>query len=822
MIKAFLSHSSKQKGFVSILARMLDETEIEYDMMTFDAGGKNLDEIYKALDRSGVFVFFISKESLESIWVKRELMRAEELLDKQKLKRFLPIIIDKDINYSDPRIPDWIRDYNLKYVSKPSYCCRLIRTSIITATWDLSPLIKKRDLMFVGRNDQIRQFEERYYDHNLPKMVCCIVSGLHSIGRRKFLQHVETKTNIISENYSHHVVSLNVRHSIEDLLSALFGLGFTQLPPERMKNLTTMPLEEKVTLTASLIHELAECKDVLLIEDNNCIVDKRGRLAEWFKDLLKSIKNIKRLALCIVSSSRVFYKDISDIPETFSMDIPELEQFERSALFDQLLKIENIELAEEDHGVISALFTGFPMQVIQTVQLIKQEKISYVLNNLDEIAHFGKIQIEKVIRNNQDTDLIRQMLIFLSKQDAISISALCEIFEDPKEVERCIEQLANCFLVEFVGGAGDYVRLNDIAKDYVQRLGETLNAKYAKNLKEHALKAIQAYAELIERDTSDYVLSLKELLKSGQQIPQEILIPSQYVNAMREVYNYDKRYNQVITLADRILVNERYLDVRMAHEIRYWLCLALSRKRDRRLLSEVQKVEGADHHFLLGFYYRMCGRNQDAIKSLKRAIDERSGFFSASRELVQAYLNVEQYTEAYEIAEDIYNRKSDNPYHIQSYIRCLIHVDGAKKDALIQKLLQELNDCQQDKASEMYLTSKAQYLSNIKNDYSQALDIADIAIHQFPRNIYPYLTKLEIAYKSRENDLIKESIEAADKQFGGDNDTEIFQKFPYIACKCMVYINAGEVGKAKSYFENNVDHHFSETIIRELKKRMGI
>ena len=60
MSRVFLSHSSKQKGYVEIVARKLGESRVVYDKWTFEAGNKTLDEIYKWLDNTGLFVFFIS------------------------------------------------------------------------------------------------------------------------------------------------------------------------------------------------------------------------------------------------------------------------------------------------------------------------------------------------------------------------------------------------------------------------------------------------------------------------------------------------------------------------------------------------------------------------------------------------------------------------------------------------------------------------------------------------------------------------------------------------------------------------------------------
>ena len=140
--------------------------------------------------------------------------------------------------------------------------------------------------MFVGRNSQIQAFEERYYEHNIPKIICCIVSGLDAIGRRKFLQHVQIKTRIISENYYPHEITLNSRQSIEDLIMSIYGFGFTQLSLDVVKSLASKSITEKVKLASDLIHELATNNDTLLIEDKNCIVDKRGNIVEWFKDIV--------------------------------------------------------------------------------------------------------------------------------------------------------------------------------------------------------------------------------------------------------------------------------------------------------------------------------------------------------------------------------------------------------------------------------------------------------------------------------------------------------------------------------------------------------
>ena len=75
--KIFLSHSSEDKGFVRPIADALGKDLCVYDEMCFEKGLKTLDEILKEISYTSLFVMFISNNSLQSAWVKREAEEAE-------------------------------------------------------------------------------------------------------------------------------------------------------------------------------------------------------------------------------------------------------------------------------------------------------------------------------------------------------------------------------------------------------------------------------------------------------------------------------------------------------------------------------------------------------------------------------------------------------------------------------------------------------------------------------------------------------------------------------------------------------------------------
>ena len=67
MIKAFISHSSKQKKeFVEPLVELLGRDSCIIDCYDFQAAYETLEQIYRQMEKCSIFVFVVSKESLES------------------------------------------------------------------------------------------------------------------------------------------------------------------------------------------------------------------------------------------------------------------------------------------------------------------------------------------------------------------------------------------------------------------------------------------------------------------------------------------------------------------------------------------------------------------------------------------------------------------------------------------------------------------------------------------------------------------------------------------------------------------------------------
>lgn len=93
-MKVFLSHSSKDKGFVESVTDLLRPGTFELDSQTFDAGLINSEAIIKSLQRCDLFCLFLSNNSINSSYIDFETMLGIEFIASGKIGRFLAICLD--------------------------------------------------------------------------------------------------------------------------------------------------------------------------------------------------------------------------------------------------------------------------------------------------------------------------------------------------------------------------------------------------------------------------------------------------------------------------------------------------------------------------------------------------------------------------------------------------------------------------------------------------------------------------------------------------------------------------------------------------------
>jgi tetratricopeptide (TPR) repeat protein len=252
------------------------------------------------------------------------------------------------------------------------------------------------------------------------------------------------------------------------------------------------------------------------------------------------------------------------------------------------------------------------------------------------------------------------------------------------------------------------------------------------------------------------------------------MIPSHILRAIKELY-YDRgNLRRAVQLADVLLSKERNFDPQLVQDVRYYLCLVLARLRDSRVLAEAQQIQGDEHHFILGYYYRLVGRQRDAVERLTRVISGAFVGVRAKRELVEVLLQMEQYDEARDLARRNYEENRTNQFHIQAYFRALVLGSNPERHlAQLEILCTELEAVGSERSRQMAMIGRALISARCAHD-ERALDLIDDAIAAFPRVIYPALAKFDIGRSFRNETAMLDALHRLNAL--GDNGANLSTK----------------------------------------------
>ncbi len=820
MAKAFLSHSSSQKELVTKVSQDLGSKSI-IDSKSFEEGMKNLEEILTALDSTDLFVLFISNESLNSKWVKEEILIAKEKLDEKYIKRIFPIIIDKNITHNDNRIPEWMaEEYNLKPILREGKIVKVINRRLREIVWEKHPRIKLRDQLFVGRNEQLNKFEERIDDINKENPIAIFTTGFSKIGKRSFMKKALLKANIIfKESYDFPIISLTSRESIEDFIIKIYDLGFSE--KREFPNFLEIGLDKKIEIALELIADCQISKEIILIEDNGCLITPEGILVSWFTNILKSI-NSKGLqhevTLCISSNYRLRQHTIINFDEVFALELQELNNKEKSGLLKRCAQIFEIDIDTEQLKTLSDNLIGFPEQIFYCINFIESTSVKEAIEQIEIIQDYNKENFRRIVDEIEKDGLTKNVLSILTEFDFISYELLSEITEQTSDsiLEDLLRELNNRAVIEYIGADKDYLRLNEGIKNFLMRANYSIDQSIKDKLKKHIEKFTKE-DNMVESDVSDFFYSLKGALLNDYKFQNKLLLPSHYLKTMIFLYEKDKDYKKVVILADRVLEKEAKIDLSLLREIKNWLCLALARLKDDRFKTEVQFFyETPEYHFLFGFYYRMISKPEFALEQYNIAIKKRPNFSRAQRELVQVLLNLELFDQAYDQAKFNYENFKDNPYHIQAYFDCLVRRSPKENEAKLLILIDELRKINTPKAKEMAQMAEADYYLFVRENNPKALEVINDTIREFGIKNFSLRRKFNILEKSKNIQEMENVVTEYERKYASQNTNELnilnVMKIKLSAHKGQKEESIRILNTKLSYFPQEYRDHLLEVI----------
>ncbi|MFA8435235.1 MAG: TIR domain-containing protein [Marinifilaceae bacterium] len=752
MAKAFLSHSSSDKGLVERIAKQLGKNNCHYDKFTFEAGNITIEEIFKGLENTDVFVLFISTKALESEWVQKEISKAEQLLSKSIIERIFPIIIDNSVEHTDSRIPDWIRKpYNLRVFNNEVLILKKIKQLLRESNFKKYAHLRDINDLFVGRNDIMQEFERKLINIDNTKPTCIIASSFfEGMGRRTFLRNGLVKTQIVDKWYEPVPISVSSKESIEDFL---YKLNFVEPIPEVFeKDLATEELESKIELGREYVKKFTDNNEILFIIDEGSIVLPNHTLVGWFKEIISAPYFQNQISICLISKFKPYVPAIRKLGNVLNFQINELSKVDTQTFFLQYLNIIKNSLSPSDTKFFLEYLKGIPGQIVYAANLIDSLGVNEAKRYIDDIEEFDEFRALSVLRFLDDDELSKQMLIALSKFEIISYDLVYSIFGESEDVYKSIQRLFDLTLFFPVSSTHEYLKLNTSVADYINRSKLTLNSKYNEKINQLTKESLgKPLDDTIQKDYAEFLFTLHNMITSGQSIPSKYLIPSFIQKSILKEYNA-RQYKTVIQLANKLLENENRFDYQIIRETRNWLCLAYCREQDDRFFEVIgffkdnDEESLVDYHFLLGFYYRNGDRMEDAENHFLEVLNINKHHSRSKRELVNVYLRNGDYMKALKWAEDNYVRFKTNILHIQAFFTCLVKKrDKTEFDyEKINELLESATKSMDKKARDISREMQAEYDFYIKNNAASAIASLGESLRLNPRNVFAYRALAEI------------------------------------------------------------------------------
>lgn len=806
-MKVFISHSSLDKSvyadeLVDNLRERLGDSAVVYDKLTFEAGEKIMDEILRTMENTDLFVVLLSGHALDSRWVQEELNLAKQSLDNGKLDRIYPIIIDVELNYNDIRIPVWLKEYNLKLIVNIKKAAKLIVERMKNISWSRHNNMKERANIFVGRNELVNKFEVRVDDFDKPHVNTLVVTGLPYIGRRSLARHCLIKGSIISETYEFSRISLNRNESIEDFIIKIDDIGVNK--DVSIKNMSGYSLSQKISIATRLSKQLLDVSECVLIYDEGCLINYRGNFSEWFTEIIKDTSLSNKIIYVVITRYKVAFDSIRNIQSAFAMQVPELNLDERKGLLRRLNDIFSLQLTRDDMEFILPYLKGYPGQIYYAIDLITESGISFLRSNIKKVMDYNKQQVSLLLEKYHDDSRVKYLLALVSKYDVISIEMLQKILRETDDYIEIYEKLFQESLFELEGVNGEYIRVNEVVKDYISRIKPKLLPAHTASI-ERLFREMCSSEDTSWYNATDFLLGIRDQVRQGKAIPSQYRIPSVYLKEMIDLYA-EMEYENVIRLAKRALENTDNIDARIVGEIRNRMCLAMAKMKQDECLEEAQLLDSENRGFIYAFYYRQIGKNDKALYELDRLLENRASFSQAKREKVLVLTRLQQFDEALILARENNYLYPDNPYHIQAYFDCLIHTMSYKDDEFlekIQELLERLQRIQSEKAQSMYSRCYALSLAYIEENREKALSQIEDSLESFPKDkVYAMIVKFDIALFFGEKNIMKQTLNGL-RNVKANRNTIIVCESKYMAMD--------NIDEAKSFFNREIKFFTEES-----------
>ena len=758
-IRAFLSHSSKDKSLVGPVFNNLTAAHAHYDEATFEKGETSASEIYKAINNSEVFVLFLSKNSIKSPWVQTELVLAQQKIYSGKIKKILVFLLN-EIDHDE--IPEWLLEYVYRKTSSPG----IITTAIRSALFDIALAENSNLSIFMGRDNEISILKESLSSLSADSPQAIFLAGNDGIGRRTLAKRALQDVHPQLIRVPIEIVLRDADSDIEFYRSLLSqGEHLTILQSiNRIEHFTLLSLADRTALLVELIERISSQRQIVFLRGKDSLVREDGSFAEWINLILSSLAPSPWPKLAIIArrmipaTKRRRHSNVAFFP------INSLDENSSKRLLSIWLKHYQADIDSTLVDEISEYVTGHPRN-IQIAAALAAEYGSARLKTqrpdfLEAIRQQARSLIEGISFDSEQENILAlfREYEYLSAEDIfVAIGTVDEI-----ELSKTLSYLTDHGILE---NEGPYIRMAPYLLDTLSRYNWSEETrKFIIECRDRLLErvnniSIDDYASISTIDA--WVLSsLRQETTTENLILARCLLPSHLLRVSREFYDR-KDFFRTIELAQKALHGSNKLSSEAQVESLRLICLSSVRLgQDKTLYSSLDKLTSYGHTsalrtaaFIRGFKARYDGNIDIAEREYRQAFEfDGKKNFHILRELAQILKIKEEFADAEEFSRAAQNIAGRNPFILDTLLEIIIerNKDNQKflrDDKELHALFEVLKEAAHREQRSFYESRLAHYYSCL-HDPSEAEKWAMEAEKITPSHVPVLLTLAKIQINS--------------------------------------------------------------------------
>lgn len=654
-MKAFLSHSSKDKEFVQEVADQLGRADCVFDKYSFSVGKEFERSIIDHLSNTSVFVFFATVNSIDSLWCKYEMEEAFYSKINRSLSRSLVFIIGDSVGLD--KIPDWLKRTLIKPESSPSVIAREIRHQIITST------DRYQHPIFIGRAKERELLEDivtPYDGRKRPKYFSLF--GLPGIGRRSLLSscvnelfsleriiEIEVEAgdnaNSLCIKLADKAEPYSCQNELRDIISDIELLSESSAIDRMLRNI------ERLVLSGEL---------PVLVDAGGCLNDN-GTFRAYLNNLISNSSTYRDAYYVFILPRRVNRENEQSIE---CLPIDQLSNKSIAQLLSKLSDRYEFKINYEQISDLTDYIDGYPPSANYVAKQASIYGVPALINDKRQLVLFSKRRFvshikDQNLKNNDDS-----VLRVLSSFSPLPLDALISLYGedvDKSTAHDNIYELIDCSLIRVTEGQN--YRIADPIKGSVRDvLGSCSNAeleKIVQPLRNH-IKKVDEDSKL---DFSRVLFRISFNLGNKTDENEGIRLRSDYIKLLEQAY-HQQRYKEAVRIG-----YEAVKECPEDSSARNFLIKALIQEEiweeAERYIDDLYPTDELRNvHYLRGFLERKRGNIGAAINSYNLAKSNGRGGVGIHRELAHCHIMNDEFDLARTHIDKALSIQSDNAHII--------------------------------------------------------------------------------------------------------------------------------------------------------------